>query len=363
MNTRIESKNSILNDTLVKIFGDNLNLARIKFIGLFISALIKVQTVSFEKLAVAFDSEVNTSSSLRRIQRFIANYMLDTNIISRLVFALLPNDPPFRLSIDRTNWKFGKTKINILAIAIVHDGVAFPLLYSMLPKFGNSSTKERIELMDRYINLFGKETIECVLADREFIGEQWIRYLNINNIRYHIRIRNNFWVTISKNGHIVKASWLFSNLKINQFKFHEKIVILHGQYCYLSASKVKNKQGVPELQIIISFNNPQKANVLYKDRWQIETLFKALKTSGFNMEDTHLSDIERINKLFALVMIAFVWSYKVGIYLHSIVPIKIKKHGRRAYSFFKYGLNTLAKVLYNFNIVEFERYCKFLSCT
>jgi len=81
------------------------------------------------------------------------------------------------------------------------------------------------------------------------------------------------------------------------------------------------------------------------------------------MEATHLTDVERINKLFALVMIAFVWVYKVGIYRDSLVPIKIKKHGRRAYSYFKYGLNYLAKLLNNNDIDEFITCCKFLSCT
>lgn len=117
-----------------------MNLARIKFFGLFISALCKVQTVNFEKLAFSFDSEVKTDSSLRRIQRFISEYVLDTNLIARLIFSLLPHKPPYRLAMDRTNWKFGSKDINILVLAIVYKGVAFPVLYKMLPKFGNSST-------------------------------------------------------------------------------------------------------------------------------------------------------------------------------------------------------------------------------
>jgi hypothetical protein len=79
-NTRVESKISILNDTLIKIFGADLNKARIKFIGLFFIALSKVQTVNFEKIAVAFENDAKTFSSLRRIQRFIAEYILDTNM-------------------------------------------------------------------------------------------------------------------------------------------------------------------------------------------------------------------------------------------------------------------------------------------
>ena len=81
----------------------------------------------------------------------------------------------------------------------------------------------------------------------------------------------------------------------------------------------------PELQIIVSFNKPDIAQKLYKERWQIESAFKAPKTSGFNIEDTHLTDIERVSKLMSLVLIAFAWVYKAGIHLDSLRPIKIKK--------------------------------------
>lgn len=362
-NTKQDSKISILVATLVEIFGGSMNLARIQFFGLFIMALCKVQTVCFEKLANCFESEARVDSSLRRIQRFMSGYVLDSNLIAQLIFALLPHKPPYRLAMDRTNWKFGSANINVLVLAVIYQGVAFPILFTLMPKFGNSSTNERIELMQRYINLFGKDSIDCLLADREFIGDHWLGYLNFNRIRYHIRIRDNFWVVIPKNGHRVKASWLFKHLKINQYGFYDGIVCVNGQLCYLSASKVKNKQGVPELQIIVSFNKPDQAQAAYKERWQIETAFKALKSSGFNVEDTHLTEIDRIGKLFSLLLVAFVWAYKAGVFLHSISPIKIKKHGRKAKSIFKYGLTFLANVLFLNDLDKFKECCKFLSCT
>jgi hypothetical protein len=134
---------------------------------------------------------------------------------------------------------------------------------------------------------------------------------------------------------MVKAFWLFNSLKINQYAFYHKIIRIKGQLCYLSASRVINKQNIPELQIIVPFNKPANVQTLYKERWQIESAFKALKTSGFNIEDTHLTDIERLSKLMALVLIAFAWVYKAGIYLDGLCPIKIKNHGRRAKSLFK----------------------------
>lgn len=237
-------------------------------------------------------------------------------------------------------------------------------MFKMLPKAGNSNTKERIELIERFIRLFGTQALGCLTADREFVGDQWIKYLNDQNIRYYIRIRENFCVPQPHNGKKVKASWLFSNLALNNCRVNDRIEYVNNQLCYLSGSKVKNKQGKPELQIIISFNNPQDALEIYKERWQIETAFKGLKSSGFNIEDIHLTDIERIEKLFALVTIAYAWAYVVGDYLHRYVkPIHIKKHGKKAKSIFKYGLTYISSVLLNALFQEDIGIFKFLSCT
>ena len=42
-----------------------------------------------------------------------------------------------------------------------------------------------------------------------------------------------------------------------------------------------------------------------------------------------MNEIDRVKKLFALVIVAFVWAYKAGIYLNNLCPIKTKKHGRK----------------------------------
>ena len=180
-NTNQFDKDIKLLDVLSTHFDKKINKARIKFICLFISALCKVQTVCLSKFAIVFDTQANSNSSQRRIQRFIAGYPLDSNSIAKMIFSILPHNPPYQLSIDRSNWKFGEADINIFMLGIIYEGVAYPLLFSTLPKRGNSNTKERIELIERYISLFGIETIDAILADREFVGEDWVAYLNKKN--------------------------------------------------------------------------------------------------------------------------------------------------------------------------------------
>lgn len=361
--TNAVTKNSELTSVLNSHFQGKLNLARVKLISHIIIALCKVQTVTFEKLANAFDAQANPESSLRRIQRFIANYSLDSDLMARLIFNLLPKQDKLILSIDRTNWKFGQTNINIFMLGVVYKGVAFPLLFTMLDKRGNSNSSERIDPVNKFIRLFGKDAIESIVADREFVGELWLGSLNRNRIKYYIRIRNNFKVFLPHKNKEIKASHLFNRFRTNEFVHYNKIVRINGQLCYLSGCKLNSSNTKQDFLIIVSFNKPEKAQQDYKKRWQIEMCFKAMKSSGFDIENTHLQDIDRIEKLILLVMIAFVWCYKIGIYLHQINPITIKKHGRKAKSIFKYGLNLLANFLLNPENQNDINLFHFLSCT
>ena len=89
--TNVNTKSSELNSILNTHFKGKVNLARVKLISHFIIALCKAQTVTFEKLANTFESSTNSKSSLRRIQRFIADYSLDSDLIALLVLDYCPN--------------------------------------------------------------------------------------------------------------------------------------------------------------------------------------------------------------------------------------------------------------------------------
>lgn len=339
------------------------HLSRIKFFGLMICGLCQKQTVNFQRLAVCLDSPAKIASNMRRIQRFFAEFVIDFDLIGRLIFKLLPEQPPYKLSMDRTNWKFGVVHINILMLSVVYKGIAFPLIWKLLPKAGNSDTHERIDLIETFIRLFGKDAIDHLLADREFVGQEWFDFLIREKIHFYIRIRDNFDVRVPGKG-IVKAFWLFNSQPLHTGYNYPKIVYVKGNSVYLSGMKTVGKGGKLEFVIVASYCFSYDALPKYKERWQIETLFKALKTSGFNLEDTHLKDYDRINRMLVLVTITFVWSYLAGIYRHeNIEQIVIKKHGRRAHSFFAYGLAFISNALSASKVALFVICIKLLSCT
>jgi len=50
-----------------------------------------------------------------------------------------------------------------------------------------------------------------------------------------------------------------------------------------------------------------------------------LKSRGFNFENTHLVDAQRITKLLGLLALAFAWTYQTGELLNAKQPILFKK--------------------------------------
>lgn len=179
LNKNISSggKSSKLLPIFQKYFSNKLKLAGIKFICLIISPLCKVKSVNFQKLSTGFNNKAATLSNYRRIQRFLADVILPMKWIAQLIFSLLPEKDNLILIMDRTNWKLGGKDINILMLGISYKNIAFPLMFKMLDKKGNSNTEERIALkrialINDFINWFGSDCIDCLLVDREFVGKK-----------------------------------------------------------------------------------------------------------------------------------------------------------------------------------------------
>lgn len=173
-------------------------------------------------------------------------------------------------------------------LAIVYRGIAIPILWTLLNKRGNSDTKERIALIQRFIAIFGKDRIVNVFADREFIGEQWFTWLIEQDINFCIRVKN--FIVTNHLGKNHKISDLFRHLKVGQIECRKRRILVGRVKLYISALQLENG----ELLLVVS---PQfNANAIqdYALRWEIETLFSCLKGRGFNLENTRLTDPRRV---------------------------------------------------------------------
>ena len=333
--SKIEQLSVILNQEL-RVHGNNC-----KTVIDFICALQKSRTVNLSKMSNYSNKlgKVSSQSIYKSYQRLVHNCNIEQNDLARCIVKMFGlGNCKLTLSMDRTNWRYGKSDINLLVLSVCVLGCAIPLYWIELDKRGNSNTKERIQLLDMFIQNFGATAIEYLVADREFIGSEWMDYLNINKIHFGIRIKSNMFLEV--NGKFIKASKLFGAVGVGCLISYQ--CKIDGYLLLVQATRSIDN----ELVIVVS-NNLQEPNllVIYAKRWQIECLFGNFKTRGFNFEDTHITLKHRIGNLTKLIVLAFAICYLVGLVRASIKPLVIKKHGYKQNSYFRYGYDLLIQKL------------------
>ena len=337
------------------------NKARIKFVTRFLLALYAVRTVNLAVLATAFSGTAKEDSNYKRLQRFLRNFEVPYAQIAQFVVKVLGVPGPYTLALDRTNWKVGAANLNILMLSIVYRGIGFPVVWIVLPKAGNSDTSERQTVMEIFIDLFGVQNIACLLGDREFVGRQWFRFLKRYRIKFQMRLRKD---TLVRNGRgkYVQAWRLFCRTRINCPLVIPEARQMWGMELFVSGCRLKDG----EYLILVSPEFCEKPQEEYKKRWGIETLFGALKSRGFNLEETHVQDPERLSRLLALLALAFVWAFVVGQWQATVKELKLKKHGYPPKSIFRLGLNILCRLVTNFerfDLIVWRMVIKLLSCS
>jgi hypothetical protein len=339
------------------------NKARINFLAKFLIALIQVKTVNLVQVSSVMGGRAQPASHYKRIQRFLRLFRLPFAELARFVIALMGLKPPFVITIDRTDWYLGETPLNVLMLGIASQGISFPLLWVILEKKGCSDTIERIALMEDYLRLFGRQSIAFICADREFIGINWLAFLCREGIPFRLRLKENLLVDNSRRSKRVAAKNLFRTQRAGVGVLLAGARQVLGQSLFVMGMRRSDGEYV----IIISTEESEHLLSDYARRWGIETLFGCLKTRGFCLEATHVTDKERLKKLLALMVMAFCWAYRTGQWLAQTDPLKIKKHGRLAKSIFRHGFDHLRRILCNQDglpeRIAFIRLCKLLSCT
>jgi hypothetical protein len=188
----------------------------------------------------------------------------------------------------------------------------------------------------------GSKNIKVLLADREFIGDEWFQFLVEENIPFIIRVKADYLV-----------EGIYDNCKVPikrlVKKKGRKNQLLHFPLKLWSSAlfgSVEYRKGAKEPLIVVSNQTEFNSLDMYRWRWGIETFFGCLKSRGFNIEDTHMTEPVKIEKLLFIVAIAFCFAYKKGELKSKIRPIKIKTHDRRQTSIFRLGLDLIRRAFF-----------------
>ena len=200
---------TLTNINEIKEYFPNHTKTNVKTFLTIVSCMLKLRTTCMykckDKMAeVTGKKKTQAMSHYKTIIRFfkIGGITRFCEGIFMLIFSMFGIDSNY-IVIDRTNWKIGRKNVNLLTAGVLFFNCFIPLCWQQLDKRGNSNFKDRRILMNRFIRLWrmvGKSIKEMVvIADREFIGHDWLCYLNKNHLSFVFRLRDNMYFELFGN--------------------------------------------------------------------------------------------------------------------------------------------------------------------
>lgn len=314
---------------------------RVEFLAALLIGVIQQNTCNLARLANILDLSAKKESKYKRLQRFCRFAELDFMWFARLIIKIIAPTGKHILALDRTEWKYGAVWVNIITLSIVYGNSSFPILWQTLNRRANTTDAERKRIIERYIEVFGVDEIDYLSADREFDGYVFVEFLDAQKINFRLRIRVSMKITGSS-GKKMEFKQILRNMKVGQFTKLRKARRYGSVKVYVEIEKGKDSK---ETVIVISSEKSRSIMLDYKKRWAIETLFQNLKGRGFEMEKTHMTKAERIDKLFGVLSLAVAWAIKTGDLESQDNPIEIKKNGRPQQSLFRLGCEIIQQIL------------------
>jgi hypothetical protein len=310
---------------------------------LMVALILDRQTVCLWKLKGSIgkflgNTQTDSRSHYQRIKRWFWN-----SLEQKYVWLILLETSAGLLKkmteiiiIDGTSWQWGGQTYHFLTLSVLYKGVAIPIWWIELGRLGISNQKQRKILFIgalKVLKLLGK----TLIGDREYIGIMWLKYLKNNGLAFVIRLREkNYNDAINSTGKPIEKLEKKAEKRLGQvFSKHFE---LNGESYFFVLTAYKDRSGKIEiLRLITTLAYASKAVELYKLRYRIESLFKHLKSNGFDLEALHLQSSRKVKLMMALVVLAYTLSIIYGLkgYKRKYPPLK---HGSPAMSVFRVGI-------------------------
>lgn len=309
----------------IKSFFPNQSKPIVKVAILLIQCIMRARTVCLYKCraevgAILGEKKLKLHSVYTRFIRFFKIKSIDSFCIgiTWLIIYLVGIHGNVCMAIDRSNWKIGKTNINILFIGLLlPNGLFIPVLWELLDKRGNSNEKERTAILSRFTKVWYNHTgIQVTLvADREFIGLKWFKFL-AKELQWDFAIRLRYqdylsYVAIALDKTTPKTEqYIERKVKRNEY-FQSEIKIDDVTYYYTvfpNTAKRKNSKNKGDKFVILlsTFSDLKQIEERYRSRWSIEVYFFHCKTNGFNLEDLNFKNLLKAQLMMSLTAVAYV---------------------------------------------------------
>lgn len=324
-------------------------ITRIRNMAWLITGIVGSSSVHLSKIASKMKGEVQLSSQIQRLSRFLDNGRVrvrdwyepvTTAILSRIVQA----GQQVRLVVDGTKVGFGH---QLLMVAVCYRRRSLPLAWTWVKgSRGHSSAAKQLALLAYIHSLIPTGAAVLVVGDSEFGASEVLKQLDTWQWGYVLRQQPN---------------WLVQESVHQPWQRLDSLLTQPGQLLWLPAAHLTQKYAYTvnllaywqpgEKQpwlLATNLTGSQAALRAYRRRMWIEEMFGDFKRHGFDLEATHLHHFLRLSRLTLAVSLLYVWLVAFGSrVIKDGQRYLVDRTDRRDFSLFRIGFNMLQRCLAN----------------
>ncbi|OLT62701.1 IS4 family transposase [Moorena bouillonii] len=320
------------------VFETHLTPCQYLTLQLLILLLQSHRNVRLSCLANLFPQPIKYESRVRNIQRFLNLPQLSAKLlwfpiikqilkqefrphisnrkqIRRRKKLKLMHQGYLLLILDRTQWQYR----NLMVLSLAWGHHAIPVYWQLLPKRGNSSLPEQKKVITPVLRLLRSYPV-LLLGDREFHSVQLAKWLEERNVDFALRQKKGTCIQdddavyrpLKDLGIQPGFSRFYSNISCT--KAHQLGNFNLGAYW---KRQYRSRASKEPWYILTSLDSLPRTLSCYQARWGIETMFRDLKTGGYNLENTKVSE-RRLKAIILLISIAYTLATLLGVALKNL---------------------------------------------
>ena len=360
----------------VPLIASHLSTLAALIVGTFLGESAHLPTI-----AAYMPLQIKQRSRLRRLERWIASEKVEPIIImapyAKWYLSQL-KDPTLYMVLDFTT---NTDKFLIAMVSVIIGKRTVPLYWTigLAKECGVSRKKLSQEAVRQVAKWVPKGKNVVFIADREFRSREW-RKLIQKELKWHFVLR----LSRDKTYVFFEDGSIFPDLKLEKNEDGDyvcalnKLTIKKGEAYYYKGVRLTLKKDGPyqlaivwdekakEPWILVSdLKDPKILPDIYARRWAIESTFRDLKSYGFDIEASRITDINRFNRMLIGVCLAYGWAVRIGHYLdqtgHRHLVDRGSKHKLSLYRIGRHwllhlwGLGSPTAHRFNFGHVPFPR--------
>jgi len=262
------------------------------------------------KIAGKIKSAAKQESIVIKLKRWMNNKSVNVDLFFiPFLEKLLPTiiNGPISLILDGS--VVGRNSACLMA-SIVYKNRAIPISWLMRDgRKGHFKERYHIELLMILKSILPSDVEITIIGDGEFDGIEFLQKIEEHGWNYVTRTAKN--ARITQHGKPIQLPKRLKQSQLIIFQGVSFTKVYYGPITFI-AWRPENQKNI--IYLICNYLSANKAIQYYKKRQSIETFFSDLKTKGFHLQKSHISDLCRLNNLIMAACIGYIWIVLLGKY-------------------------------------------------